>query len=145
MCFRKSQFNGSAGFTLIELMIVVAIAGILAAIALPSYVNYVIETRIAGVAHNLAVDLQLAREEAVTSGERISVCPSTDKVSCNSGGKGWEQGWVVFVDGGTEGTIDGTDQILRQGVPVTNHITIKFKDNPGQKYVTFDPSMIEFI
>ena len=49
MRFRKSELKDSAGFTLIELMIVVAIAGILAAIALPSYVNYVIETRIAGL------------------------------------------------------------------------------------------------
>ena len=144
MFFRKSRFKSSAGFTLIEMMIVVAIAGILAAIALPSYLNYVIETRIAGVTHNLMVDLQLAREEAVTRGERVSVCPSTDKVSCSSGG-GWEKGWVVFTDGGTEGTIDGTDEILRQGLPVTNHITIKFKDNPGQKYLTFNPGLIEFI
>lgn len=141
---RESSQKNSAGFTLIELMIVLAIAGILAAIALPSYVNYVIETRITGVAHGLAVDLKLAATEAVMRGERVSACPSSDGVDCVNGG-GWEQGWIVFTDGDTEGTVDGLDEVLRIGLGAENNITIKFKDNPGQKYVTFDPNQIGFL
>ena len=67
--------NREGGFTLIELMIVVAIIGVLAAIAYPSYQRYVIKTKRAdmmGEIHNIASELQ-ARKLAQGSYSKVSV------------------------------------------------------------------------
>lgn len=54
MKFNPSAKNAQSGFTLIELMIVIAIIGILAAIAIPSYQNYVVKTRIGAAIGSVA-------------------------------------------------------------------------------------------
>ena len=107
------QLHGD-GFTLIEVMIVIAILSILAGIALPAFNTLIASNRLAGQANDLLSAFQLARSEAVTRGNRVSVCASSSGTTCT--GVPWNTGWMVFDEspGGTTGTFDaGADTILR--------------------------------
>lgn len=60
-----------SGFTLIELMITIAVLGILAAIALPSFQSTLERLRVKGAAENFFADLQFARTEAIKQNRNI--------------------------------------------------------------------------
>jgi len=89
------------GFTLLELMIVVAIAGIVMAIGVPSFQSITTTNRIAANTNELITALNLARSEAVKRSAAVSVCKSADGAICTTSGD-WDQGWIVYVDSNDE-------------------------------------------
>lgn len=107
---------GRRGFTLVELLVVLAVGSILLAIAIPGYAFLVNASRLATVTNDLVTTLHLARSEAVKRGMRVTVCKTGNVGAampvCDATA-GWHEGWLVFVDGGTRGVIDATDPLLR--------------------------------
>ena len=99
------------GITLVESMVVVAILGILAAIAVPSFKSTIESSRRTTYANQLLEDLALARSEAIKRGVRVTVCPSTNGTSC-SGATSWATGWITYVDLATFGTRDAASEAL---------------------------------
>ncbi len=85
------------GFTLTEMMIALAIAGILALLAVPSFLETVRNSRLTAQTDEFLAALNLARSEALKRGVRVSLCKSADGSACATAG-GWEQGWISFVD-----------------------------------------------
>jgi type IV fimbrial biogenesis protein FimT len=61
------------GFTLIELMVVVALIAILLTVAVPSFRDFIAGKRVEGIASELATDLQFARSEAVSRNQSVAV------------------------------------------------------------------------
>jgi type IV fimbrial biogenesis protein FimT len=100
------------GFTLIELIITLAIAAILMTVAIPNFQTFVLNNRISTQANDFLTALSLARSEAIKRATRVSICKSANGTGCTTSGS-WAQGWIVFIDGGTAGTVDGTDTALQ--------------------------------
>lgn len=103
-----------SGFSLIELMVTVAVLGILVAVAAPSFQETISNNRITTETNGLLGDLSLARSEALKLGGTsvVTVCATTDGSSC-AGANVWSAGRLVFLDRGSEGVVDAGDTILR--------------------------------
>lgn len=83
------------GFTLIELMVTLAVAAVLVGIAAPSFNTMILNNRATSLGDEVAGAMSLARSEAVKRGTRVSVCASSNGTSCTGS---WNQGFIVFVD-----------------------------------------------
>ena len=101
----------SAGFTLIELVMVVALVAILYSLAAPSLSGMANSMRLTTAANSLFSSLLLARSEAIKRNSRAVVCKSATGDTCNTSG-GWEQGWIVFHDANNNASLDADEVIL---------------------------------
>jgi type IV fimbrial biogenesis protein FimT len=90
------QARSLRGFTLIELMVTLAVLFILLGIGVPSFQEISLSTKLRSYANDLAVGAQLARSEAIKRNAVVRMCVSTNGTSCASGSVSWEQGWIVL-------------------------------------------------
>ncbi|MFC1777842.1 GspH/FimT family pseudopilin [Pseudomonadota bacterium] len=112
------------GLTLIELMITLAIAGILIASAAPSMREFIQNNRSATQINELQATLNLGRSEAIKRNNNITVCKSSNGTGCAGT---WQDGWIVFVDNDLDGNVDaGVDEILRVHGGLVEGNTLRF-------------------
>lgn len=92
------------GFTLIELMVVIAIAAIMMAIAVPNFSEWIARRRVAAAAERVANIMRFARSEAVRLNKPVYVCPAKIKkdgkhnLSGNCKASDAGSGFVVWAD-----------------------------------------------
>lgn len=84
------------GFTLIELMVTLAVLAIVITVAIPGFNDLIRNNRTDALSEEFVSALNFARLEAVKRTGRVSLCASDDGEDCNNAD--WTKGWIVFVD-----------------------------------------------
>ena len=89
----------TAGFTLVEMLVVIAIIAIMLALAVPSYKSVTVQDRMASEIGDFTTDVELARSAAVKQGVPVTICASTNPTAAAPAcGGTWSTGWIVFTD-----------------------------------------------
>jgi len=104
--------RSSAGFTVLELVMVISVAAILMVIGVPSFRYMTTANRISSEVNGLIGDMQFARAEAIKEGQIVLACASSNGTSCNNT-NAWQNGWIVCTDLNNSGTCDAGDPIYR--------------------------------
>lgn len=108
------NMNKQNGFTLIELMTTLSVAAILLSIAVPSFRESIIRSRLTTMTNEFVTAINFARSEAIKIGHSVTLCKSEDGSSCSTDNTVyWENGWIVFADTNANGSLDSGETLLR--------------------------------
>ena len=119
--------RGNSGYTMMELVMTMAIVAILGTIAVPGFKFVTTSNRIATEVNGLLSDIQFARSQAVKEGLPVTVCTSSDGATCTS--TDWGLGWIVFLDANSSKSVDAGEAIIRTQPAFTG--TDTFVATPG--------------
>lgn len=115
------------GFTLMELLVTVAILAVLIALAAPNFSAWIRSSNMRSAVNSFLADARFARSEAVRLGGAVVMCrsdnPEATNPTCGSGsgpsGNGWVSGWIIFQDLDNNGNKASTEPVLRIQAPIS--------------------------
>jgi len=121
-----------AGFSIVELMVILIIAGILLAMGIPSFQSMLQNHRLITATNSLFMAVNLTRSEAIHRGVRVDMVPAGE-------GTKWTNGWVIFIDGDNDQRPDADEMLIYSYSELHRdvRITPSFTDSKVQ-YIAFN-------
>ncbi len=130
------------GFSLVELMMTLAVAAITLGLGVPALTNTFATNRMAEATNALVSSLHTARSEAVKRGAIVTLCPAEKTLSqCDPAGNP-AKGWIVFVDLDADGARAANELLLSQNRSLAPELADRVRLEPDLQpaYVAFSPS-----
>jgi len=121
-----------SGFTLVELVITLAVAGVLLGIGVPNMQNFVKNNRMVSMTNEMLADLNYARSEALKRSRNVHICKTADAKAatpfCNpTAGDAWTTGWLIWADENGNNVLDNVhpSELLRINQGASGTVTIQ--------------------
>ena len=115
------------GFTLLELMVTLAVVAILLSVGVPGFRGIIMDNRLVNEANQFVTAVNTARSAAVRYQRNATVCMTTNYSaavpSCGSS-QDWSTGWIVWVDKDRDGATDA-NEVIAVHEPVAGSITMQ--------------------
>ncbi len=101
------------GYSLLEMIVVVSIAAILLTLGVPAFDRLLANSRLRTEVNALFHAVHLARKESIMRRQPVTICPSSDGMSCNQENV-WTSGWLIFanLDRDSPPSIDANEPVL---------------------------------
>lgn len=131
---KRLNQSQNIGFTLIELMVTIAVAAVLLVIAAPNFVAFQRSSELTSAANSFVAALGAARGEAMKRGRQAVVVPRQDN--------NWATGWTVFVDTDNNQQFNGSDILILQQAALPSYFSATGQGTAQSSpaYVMFNPS-----
>lgn len=124
----------NSGFTLIELMVTIAVLAIIVTMGVPSFRNIIVSNSVSFDRDEFFSLVTFARSEAVKRGTAVTICKSSDGSSCDDS-LAWNAGWMAFHDANGDGVKDSGDDIVRTVGALDGQVAVSH--SAGEDRVTY--------
>lgn len=118
-CFHHTRTKH--GFTLIEILITIAIAAILLSIVVPSFTSLIESSKARTTRDSLISSIYAAKQQAQSERVNVYLCSSSDGASCDAT-TSWGTDWLVYEDNDSSGGLNNDDIIIINGSSKTSLI-----------------------
>jgi type IV fimbrial biogenesis protein FimT len=132
-----TMFRPVKGFTLIEAVVVMTVAAILLAIAIPAWSHARAAANAGAVRADLAASLLDAVRHSAIAGSEVVVCPIGTTGQC-SGSINWDTGWIVFADINGSRTPDPNETRVANGKKLPENVHLR--TTIGRTRLVFQPN-----
>lgn len=133
---RRKLCSSQRGISLYDAIVTLAIVGITATIGIPSLQAILANTRLTTATNTLIAALYTTRSEAITRGQRVVLCPSSDYRFCTDA-RDWHVGYVLYVDQDGSNSLDPGEPVVRAFDALAG---VTVRSSSGRDHVTYRPS-----
>jgi type IV fimbrial biogenesis protein FimT len=127
------------GHTVLEMLVALGVAAILAGLALPAFQGFVERNRSVTVLNQIVGSLNSARHAAVMLRTTVTLCPSPTGVDCG-GRDTWHQGALMFADRNANGNLDTDETVLRRLPGLETGARIYWRSFRNRSYLQMRPT-----
>jgi type IV fimbrial biogenesis protein FimT len=130
----RKVFKKELGFSLIELLFTLALAGILLSLAVPTYQRWVVEIRLASLTERITSAINYARSEAIKRRDVVIICKSKDGKTCTGE---WRNGWIIYFGKHTTHPLE--NNLLRIYPNLHKNEFLEWRGSGGRDYLQLNP------